>query len=113
MEGEGSNFINTPPVAKFILDDDDGAVSLLPSRDNGVANFDASDSFDSDGVITQYQWDFKDDSDDSVVVTTEPTVTHKFTTAGTYQVTLTVIDNNKDDPQAYGDYILSVTVRNL
>ena len=49
-------------------------------------------SFDPDGgVITQYDWDFGDGS--PAVSVTTPTVSHTYTAAGTYTVTLTVVDD--------------------
>lgn len=50
--------------------------------------FDASDSFDADGVITRYGWDFGDGT------TTEGVApVHRFKSPGTYTVTLGVIDD--------------------
>ena len=44
---------------------------------------------DADGTVTGYSWDF---GDQSAAVATQ-NATHKFATAGTFQVTLTVTDN--------------------
>ncbi len=53
--------------------------------------FDASDSFDFDGKVVAYSWDFNGDGkpDASGVK-----VTHTFPKAGSYDVTLTVTDND-------------------
>lgn len=51
--------------------------------------FDGSGSTDPDGTIVNYKWDFGDES----VEKTGKTVTHTYTTADTYTVTLTVTDN--------------------
>ena len=53
-----------------------------------VFNFDGSASYDPDGEVTQYAWDFDDGSLELL-----PTVAHTFATAGTYRVRLTVTDD--------------------
>jgi TolB protein len=45
-------------------------------------------SFDPDGTITSYSWDFGDG-----VTSASPASSHAYATAGTYSVTLTVTDN--------------------
>ena len=52
-------------------------------------SFDASASSDSDGEIISYHWDFNDGSE-----STEIKPSHKYSTAGTYTVTLEVTDND-------------------
>lgn len=49
--------------------------------------FDASGSFDPEGIITSYYWDFGDGTND-----TGKTVTHSYSQRGFYTVTLTVTD---------------------
>jgi len=51
--------------------------------------FNASSSFDPDGVIVSWDWDFGDLNSD-----TGELVEHIYTTAGNYTVNLTVTDNN-------------------
>jgi len=51
-------------------------------------SFDAGQSSDSDGAITQFSWDFGDGSASAGVLTT-----HRFETPGVYTVALTVIDD--------------------
>lgn len=51
-------------------------------------NFDASDSEDTDGTIETYTWDFDDDTGEYNGVT----ISHTFSSAGTYEVMLTVED---------------------
>jgi len=61
--------------------------------------FDGTNSTDSDGTITEYLWDFGDNT-----MTTGAEVTHKYNTSGSYLVKLKVTDN-------YGDsHIQSTTV---
>lgn len=55
--------------------------------------FDGLDSFDPDGIITSYEWDFDGDGVfDSV--STEPTATYTYTAAFSGSVTLRVTDNS-------------------
>ena len=56
---------------------------------NDVVNFDASLSYDPDGNIVSYSWDFGDGT-----TATGLTTTHSYTSQGTYTVTLTVTDND-------------------
>jgi len=51
--------------------------------------FDGSASYDPDGSIVSYHWDFGDGYTGSGVV-----ITHSYVTGGTYTVTLTVTDND-------------------
>jgi streptogrisin C len=72
---------NIPPVAKF----------TMGTTFTGTVNFDASASYDPDGRIVRYQWDF---GDGTTATTTTPTTTHPYPReTNTYSVTLTVTDN--------------------
>ncbi|MBB6171784.1 subtilisin family serine protease [Nocardiopsis mwathae] len=68
----------------------------------GLCAFDASASSDPDGTIVSYGWDFGDGTTGS-----GRTTWHFYSTAGTYEVTLTVTD----DQGATGTATKSVTVR--
>ncbi len=68
---------NSKPVAAFSSSVDHLSVSL-----------DGSGSSDPDGTVASYVWDFGDGSSGSGV-----SVTHAYTAAGDYRVTLTVTDN--------------------
>lgn len=74
------------PVAK---------VKTSPNPAQGIRplsmNFDASESFDIDGDIISYQWNFGDDTPDSQ--TSVPTVAHQFDRVGIWRTKLTVYDN--------------------
>ena len=72
---------NQAPVAVAGADVTSGKAPL-------VVMFDSSASADPDGTITGYSWDFMDGR-----FSTEANPSHKFTKAGTYQVTLTVTDD--------------------
>jgi PKD repeat protein len=54
-------------------------------------NFDATDSFDVDGSVVAYHWDF--DDGEPGMTTTVPTVAHTFTEPGDYRVKVRVEDN--------------------
>ena len=64
-------------------------------------NFDGSGSWDANGSIKTYQWDFGDGKTGTSV-----SVTHSFANAGIYSVTLTVTDNDSKT----GDTTQSITV---
>ena len=75
--------VNQPPVAQFTF--------APPSPVAGQpVQFDASASYDPDGAIASYAWDFQNDG---IVDRTGVTPTWTFTAPGTYQVKLTVTDN--------------------
>jgi PKD repeat protein len=73
-------FVNHPPIAKIETD------NYLSGRE---AYFDASSSYDPDGEILSYEWNFGDNT-----IGSGKTVNHYYQTAGTYSVTLTVRDNS-------------------
>ncbi len=72
---------NLPPVADAGLDQ---MVCL-----NTDVQFDASGSYDPDGTIISYSWDF---GDGSIINGLMPS--YRYTTAGNFTVILTVIDND-------------------
>ena len=53
--------------------------------------FNASDSYDIDGTIESYTWNF---GDGNVTTINTPIITHVFTVPGTYTVNLTLTDND-------------------
>ena len=75
------NVYTDQPVAQFTYSPD-------RSKPDDIVTFDASRSFDPNGEIVQYSWDFGDDSSGEGAV-----IEHKYTSAGEYSVTLTVTDN--------------------
>jgi PKD repeat protein len=74
--------VNSSPVASF-------TVTAETVNIDETLSFDASESYDSDGTIVAYSWDFGDGT-----ATTGVTVEHAYSEAGTYTVTLTVTDND-------------------
>ncbi|PVX27255.1 MAG: hypothetical protein CW716_03225, partial [Candidatus Bathyarchaeum sp.] len=87
---------NAPPVAIFTK-------SASTVYTGEVIDFDASPSYDIDGYIVSYSWDFGDGSTDSNV-----TVSHSYVDDGVYTVTLTVVD----DDGASGSTTASIIVKN-
>jgi len=73
--------LNQSPTASFTADSTSGVAPLEIS-------FDASSSSDPDGSIISYQWDFKDGATGS-----GQTINHTFSSTGSYNVRLTITDN--------------------
>jgi len=75
--------IGKPPIANF---------SFLPPNPAfyEIITFNGSLSYDPDGTIVNYEWDF---GDGNVTSTTAATILHSYTAPGLYQVNLTVTDN--------------------
>ncbi|NIN33952.1 MAG: PKD domain-containing protein, partial [Gammaproteobacteria bacterium] len=74
--------LNKSPVASFT----ESAATVYTG--NSI-NFNASDSYDPDGNIINYLWDFGDGSN-----TTGEVASHSYTDDGNYTVTLTVTDDD-------------------
>ncbi|MBU0497754.1 MAG: PKD domain-containing protein, partial [Candidatus Thermoplasmatota archaeon] len=77
---------NQAPVASF---------SWSPSspKQGDTVTFDASSSYDPDGSIIKYEWDWNNDGSYDISRTT-PTVTHTWSSTGTYSINLRVTDNS-------------------
>jgi len=58
---------------------------------NQVIIFNATASYDPDGIIKNYEWDF---GDGNITSTTERIITHSYTLEGDYDVNLTITDNS-------------------
>jgi len=87
IAGSTKVVLNRSPVASF----SENATVVYTSV---IIRFDASTSYDLDGVIADYSWNFGDGTTASGVV-----VNHAYSDNGTYVVTLTVADD--DGAQAY------------
>jgi subtilisin family serine protease len=78
--GDDGGTTNEPPTASFTF-----------TCTDLTCDFDASGSFDTDGTITSYGWEFGDGSTGSGEL-----VSHTYGADGTYTVTLTVTDDEGD-----------------
>jgi len=79
--------LNDPGLAPF--------ANFTYSPKNPVVNqviiFNATASYDPDGFITNYKWDF---GDGNITSTTEKIITHSYPLKGDYVVNLTITDNS-------------------
>ncbi|MBE0519971.1 Ig-like domain repeat protein [Candidatus Bathyarchaeota archaeon] len=73
-----------PPIADFTYSPE------KPVK-NETITFDASASYDPDGNIISYKWDF---GDGNITVVKTPTIMHSYLDCGDYSVTLKVTDNS-------------------
>jgi len=78
-ETEDGVFYTRSPKAVF---------TYRPEKENVL--FNASESVDYNGYIVSYEWNF---DDGTTATETDPMITHAYATGGTYNVTLTIIDN--------------------
>jgi PKD repeat protein len=76
------NGLNRPPIALFTES------ATIVTEDEAI-HFDASESYDPDGTIVTYSWDFGDGN-----TATGVTVDHAYSEDGNYTVTLTVTDDD-------------------
>ena len=82
---------NQLPVASFtmILDPIENHV-----RENEDIRFDASSSYDPDGEIVNYKWDFNNDGTFDITGSDKTIVYHNYSDEGDYTARLTVTDND-------------------
>ena len=88
LSGCGSSGVTTPPITT----NQSPTASFTANPTSGVSplqvTFNASSSYDPDGTIVSYEWDFKDGSTGN-----GETVNHTFNSTGNYNVKLTVTDD--------------------
>jgi PKD repeat protein len=75
---------------------------MLGKPPQAIVTFDGSNSFDSDGTIVRYEWNFGDGTAPGV----GQRVTHPYTSRGGYVVTLTI----EDDRGAISQDMAEVTI---
>jgi PKD repeat protein len=80
------SILNEPPVPDA---GQDRTFEIPPKIPTTIVSFDGSDSYDPDGYIVDYIWDFGDGNSANGV-----TALHTYTAPGSYTVTLTVVDND-------------------
>jgi PKD repeat protein len=98
---QGVIFINNPPIATCI--------SPTTANVGQEVTFDASLSNDTDGTIVGYRWDFNGDGTYDTDWMTTPIITWIFSSAGSFVVTLEVMDNN----DAISPYSTTVSVKEI
>jgi len=76
--------LSRPPIADFIFTPDFPTVAE-------TVMFNASNSYDIDGAIAGYTWDF---GDGNITTTTDSVTTHTYTLHGNFTVILTVTDSD-------------------
>jgi PKD repeat protein len=86
--------INEPPVVSFTYSPENPVV-------NQTITFNASSSYDPDGTIENYEWDFGDGTNGGGEI-----VNYSYCAAGNYTVNLTVTDDNG----AYNTYMKIINV---
>jgi len=96
---EVKTILNRAPVASFMI------APREPTAGETII-FNASDSYDLDGTILTYTWNFRDGN---ITTVTSPTVTHTYETFGNYSVILNVTDNDN----FHNSSTLTLTVHNV
>jgi len=79
----GTGSVNRPPIASFTY------TPANPSIYDAVT-FNASTSYDPDGTIVSYEWNFRDGN---TTTTSDPVIIHSYASKGDYKVILTVMDD--------------------
>jgi PKD repeat protein len=72
------------PIASFTYTPENPVV-------DEIITFNASGSYDPDGIITKYEWNF---GNGDIIDTTEPIITHSYALAGDYTVNLMVTNDD-------------------
>ena len=96
-----ADVVNKKPVANFSYAPEEPAF-------NETVIFNASESYDLDGLIIGYEWDFGDGT-----IGYGKVVNHSYSQGGKYTVTLTVIDNKNALDSINKNIIVWPPVRNL
>ncbi|MGB0496544.1 MAG: PKD domain-containing protein, partial [Kangiellaceae bacterium] len=100
-----SNNVGVTSAAKITISEDNNqspTASFTSSCTDLACDFDANASSDSDGTIDTYSWDFGDGNSATGV-----TPSHTYSADGSYDVTLTVTDNNAANSSATNQVTVS------
>ncbi len=76
-----------PPTADFFFEPEEPVAGMPIS-------FDGTYSFDFDGIIVSYAWDF---DGDGIIDSTDPIVQYTFQQPGTFDIALTVVDDTGNE----------------
>ena len=103
------NYTSPEPIVTISKEENQSPIaSFTYSPENPIVNqtitFNASPSYDPDGFITNYKWDFGDGTN-----ATGKIVTHSYSANGTYEVTLIVTDNNGTKDTATQNISVGIT----
>ena len=91
------NVVNAIPVAIAKIQNHPGPKSgMIPFRHS--IQFDGTDSYDSDGNITSWTWDFGDGNSSEIC-----SPRHQYSELGEFNTTLTITDNDGEIALAYLD----------
>jgi PKD repeat protein/KaiC/GvpD/RAD55 family RecA-like ATPase len=93
------SIVNRDPVASFII----GPQQPIAGK---IVVFNASASYDLDGDIVSYRWDF---GDENTTIIASSSITHRYASFGNYTVVLTVIDNDN----FYNSSAITIAVHNV
>jgi len=102
-EGSSTSVKNRKPVANLSAEPDVGGVPLTVS-------FNATLSFDVDGEIAKFEWDFEGDGVYELDTGTTPTAQHTYEQMGSFAATVRVTDN--DGATAEDSVTITVTEPN-
>jgi PKD repeat protein len=92
LKGVGGESNWSEPHTITIIENDLPVVDFTYTTDELTVTFDASFSYDPDGVITDWLWEFGDGTDGTGEI-----ITHTYSTSGAYDVELTVVDDYDDE----------------
>jgi len=93
--------LNRSPIASFT----ESATTVCTGE---TIYFNASDSYDPDGTIANYKWNF---GDGNITITNNSVITHIYHEHGDFDVTLTVIDNDSHNDST--SQIINVRVHDI
>ena len=84
-----------PPVADFSV--------VVSDLDSALINLDAGGSYDPDGSIVSYTWNFGDGETGSNTYTS-----HTYAVSGNYTITLTVLDDDGETSREVHDIVITI-----